>query len=98
MITIALYAFTKITLAIIEMVKAKGTASPAVKVLRNISLADASVSIYSMQRSMLVSFPGMTSAEIQLLNILTGTAVWMLVLFLGMNLIGGNRLWKILRL
>ncbi len=90
MIAIAVYTFTKITIAIIGMVKAKRIASPIAKTLRNISLADASVSIYTLQRSMLVSFPGMEPADMQLLNILTGTAVWMLVLFLGINLIGGK--------
>ena len=91
MITIATYTFTKSTLAIIGMVKAKYVASPVLKTLRNISLADASVSIYSMQRSMLVSFPGMEAGEILLLNIFTGTAVWIVVLLLGINLIGGKR-------
>ena len=91
MITISTYTFTKITIAIIGMVKAKHTASPVIKTLRNISLADACVSIYSMQRSMLVSFPGMKSADIQLLNIFTGTAVFIVVLFLGINLIGGEK-------
>ena len=91
MIAIATYTFTKITMAIIGMVKAKYTASPAEKTLRNISLADACVSVYTMQRSMLVSFPGMEAVEIQLFNILTGTAVWMLVLLLGINLIGGKK-------
>ena len=43
-----------------------------------------------MQRSMLVTFPGMAAADIQLLNILTGTAVWITVLLLGLNLIGGK--------
>ena len=38
MITIATYTFTKITIAIIGMVKTKHTASPALKTLRNISL------------------------------------------------------------
>ena len=90
MITIATYTFTKITIAIIGMVKAKCFTSPAIKTLRNISLADACVSIYSMQRSMLVSFPGMEAADILLLNILTGTAVWIVVLLLGINLIGGK--------
>jgi len=90
MITIATYTFTKITLAIIGMVKAKHSTSPVIKTLRNISLADACVSILTMQRSMLVSFPGMTAAEIQLFNILTGTAVWITVLLLGLNLIGGK--------
>jgi len=90
MITIATYTFTKITVAIIGMVKAKHSASPALKTLRNISLADACVSIYTMQRSMLVSFPGMEAVDILLLNIFTGTAVWIVVLLLGINLIGGK--------
>ena len=72
------------------MVKARRSASPALKTLRNISLADACVSIYTMQRSMLVSFPGMEATHILVLNIFTGTAVWMVVLLLGINLIGGK--------
>jgi hypothetical protein len=91
MIAIATYTFTKITLAIIGMVRAKHTTSPGLKTLRNIALADACVSVYTMQRSMLQSFPGLTPAEIQIFNILTGTAVWLIVLFLGINLIGGKR-------
>ena len=90
MITIATYTFSKITIAIIGMVKAKTSASPVEKTLRNISLADACVSIYTMQRSMLVSFPGMKATGILLLNIFTGTAVWIVVLLLGINLIGGK--------
>ena len=90
MITIAAYTFTKITISIIGMVKARHSESPVLKTLRNISLADACVSIYTMQRSMLVSFQGMEAADILLLNILTGTAVWILVLLLGVNLIGGK--------
>ena len=90
MITIATYTFTKITIAIIGVVKAKRSASPVIKTLRNIALADACVSIYTMQRSMLVSFPGMEKTKILLLNIFTGTAVWILVLLLGINLIGGK--------
>ena len=90
MITIATYTFTKITISIIGMVKAKRSASPVLKTIRNISLADACVSIYTMQRSMLVSFPGMEAAEILLLNIFTGTVVWIVVLLLGIYLIGGK--------
>ena len=91
MITIATYTFTKITIAIIGMVQAKHTDSPALKTLRNIALADACVSVYTMQRSMLQSFPGLTPTEIKIFNILTGTAVWLIVLFLGINLIGGKK-------
>ncbi len=92
MIAIATYTFIKITVAIVGMVKVRHTASPVLKTLRNIALADACVSIYTMQRSMLQSFPGLTPAEIQIFNILTGTAVWMVVLFLGINLIGGKKI------
>lgn len=90
MITIAVYTFTKITVAIVGLVKAKSVSSPVIKTLRNISVADAFVSVYTLQRSMLVSFPGMGAGDIRLMNILTGTAVWLIVLFLGINLIGGR--------
>ena len=90
MITIAAYSFTKITLAVIGMIKARQNTSQLVLTLRNISLADSVVSIYSLQRSMLVSFPGMDLHTIQLFNILTGTAVWLIVLLLGINLTGGK--------
>lgn len=92
MIAIATYTFTKITLAIIGLVKAKKAVSPIALTLRNISFADAVVSVYTLQRSMLVSFPGLTANEILLFNILTGTAVWMILLLLGLNLIGGKRI------
>ena len=90
MITIATYTFSKITISIIGMAKAKRSASPVLKTLRNISLADACVSIYTMQRSMLVSFPGMERTDILILNIFTGTVIWIVVLILGINLIGGK--------
>lgn len=90
MITIAVYAFTKVTLAIIGLVRSKNDPSPAVKTLRNVTFADAFVSIYSLQRSMLVSFPGMLPEDIRLFNILTGTGVCLLILILGLNLIGGK--------
>ena len=90
MITIATYTFTKITVAITGMAQAKRSPSPVLKTLRNIALADACVSVYTMQRSMLVSFPGMAAGDILLLNIFTGTAVWLVVLTLGTNLIGGK--------
>lgn len=91
MITLALYAFIKVTLGIINLVKASRHASPAWVCLRNISLADALVSICSLQRSMLVSFGDMTQQDITLFNILTGSGVCIIVLMLGLNLIGGKR-------
>lgn len=90
MITIATYTFTKVTMAIIGLIKTRYSVSSVAKTLRNISVVDAFVSLYSMQRSMLVSFPGMTKSNILLFNILTGSAVCLIVLLLGINLIGGR--------
>lgn len=87
MIALALYAFTKITLAIIGLVKAKKEISPVATTLRNISFADALVAIFSLQRSMLISFPGMNESEIKIMNVCTGTAVMIIIFILGINLI-----------
>lgn len=92
MITIALYAFVKVTLAIINLVKSKNADSPLTKTLRNISLSDAFVSIFALQRSMLVSFGEMAQKDIKLFNILTGSAVCILVFLLGINLLGGRQI------
>jgi len=94
MITIAAFTFTKITFAIINFVKAKKDNSATVRVLRNIALADAAVSIFTLQRSMLVSFEGMTSSDIFLMNCLTGTAVYILMFILGVNLMAKSKLVK----
>ena len=86
MITIALYAFTKITLAIINLMQAKKRNSASERSLRSISLADALVSVASLQRSMLLSFGNMAEADIRLFNTLTGTGVCVSVLLIGANL------------
>ena len=99
MIAIATYSFTKITLAIIKIIKSRHSHSAKTVALRSVSLADAFVSIFSMQRSMLVTFEGMTDAEIRLMNTLTGSGVCIIVLLLGLNLIiDKNVLFKNLRL
>lgn len=95
MITIAVYTFTKITFAIVNFVKARKDNSTTIRVLRNIALADAAVSIFSLQRSMLVSFEGMTSDDIFLMNCLTGTAVYILMFILGVNLMAKSKLVKV---
>lgn len=87
MITIATYTFTKITFAIMNLCKCRKYNSPLLTTIRNISLADAAVSIFSMQRSMLVSFGEIEQSSARILNILTGTAVSIIVIILGINLI-----------
>ena len=87
MIAIAVYAFTKITLATVKLVKSRHIRSAKAVTLRNISFATAFVSIFSLQRSMLVSFEGMTEAGIRIMNAATGCAVCIIVFLLGLNLV-----------
>ena len=83
MISMALYAFSKVTLAILHLVKANKETSPIAPSLRGIALADALVSIASLQRSMLVSFGEMSAEEIRLFNALTSIGVSLLIFLLG---------------
>ena len=92
MIAIAAYAFTKITLATIKLIKARRSTSVTLITLRNISFADAVVSIFALQRSMLVSFEGMTEAEIVVMNATLGSAVCVIVFLLGLNLIRNKKI------
>lgn len=87
MISIAVYAFTKITLATVKLVKSRHIRSAKAVTLRNISFATAFVSIFSLQRSMLVSFEGMTEVGIRIMNGSTGCVVCIIVFLLGLNLI-----------
>ena len=92
MIAMAAYAFTKITLATVKLVKSRRSSSATLITLRNISLADAFVSIFALQRSMLVSFEGMTEAEIVIMNAVLGSAVCAVVFLLGLNLLRSKKI------
>lgn len=83
MITIATYTFYKITLAVVNAVKAHKQKSPLLAAIRNIGCADAAASLLTLQRSMLVSFAGMSSQEIGMMNALTGAGVCILTAALG---------------
>ena len=87
MIALAAYSFTKITLSIIKLIKARRSKSATLITLLNISLADAFVSIYALQRSMLVSFEGMSEAEIVIMNAALGSAVCIACFLLGLLLL-----------
>ena len=92
MIAMATYAFTKITLATINLVKSRRSTSGALITLRNISFSDAFVSIFALQRSMLVSFEGMTEIEILIMNVTLGSAVCIIVFLLGLNLVRSKKI------
>ena len=91
MIAMAAYAFTKITLATIKLIKARRSTSATLITLRNISFADAFASIFALQRSMLVSFEGMTEAEIVIMNATLGSAVCVIVFLLGVKLLRNKK-------
>ena len=90
MITIAVYSFTKICLAIYKFIKSRKNQRPYIKTLNSITFTDAVVSIYSLQRSMLVSFEGMTEENIILFNTLSGIGMCIIAICIGLNLIIGK--------
>ena len=95
MITIAMHAFVKLTLAIVHFVRSGRGNLAAQAALRSISLADSAVSPFSMQRSMLASFGDMAPGDIRLLNGLTGAAACAVVVLLGVRMIFYERKeWK----
>ena len=87
MIAMAAYAFAKITLATISLIKCRRSTSATLITLRNISFANAFVSIFALQRSMLVTFEGMNEAEIVMMNAALGSCVCVMVFLLGLNLL-----------
>lgn len=93
MITIALYAFTKITFAVVKLIKSRNSQSSKVIALRNISLVTAFVSIFSLQRSMLVSFGEMSENAIRIMNLATGSVVCVIVFLIGLNLVRKKKLF-----
>ena len=91
MIAMATYSFTKTTIVTINLVKSRHSSSATLITLRNISFADSFVSIFALQRSMLVSFKGMSETEIVIMNSVLGAAVCVIVFLLGLNLVRNKR-------
>lgn len=87
MITIATYTFTKTTLAIIKVVKIEKKRSMLLTTIRNISFADAGISLLSMQRSMLASFGDINDKSSLILNAFLGAIVCLYILLLGVRMI-----------
>ncbi len=91
MITLATYTFAKLTLAIVKSVRQAKEPSPLMKALRSIGYAEALVSVYTMQRSMLVSFGTVAPQKILLFNLFTGSVVCVMTLGLGLTLLLGKQ-------
>ena len=86
MIAMATYAFTKITLAIINISKTRGTKNYIEISLRSINLIDASVSILALQTALLTEFSE-PNTDFRIANGLTGSAVFLFTLALGIFMI-----------
>lgn len=89
---IALYTFIKVGLSIYHIIKAKSSNSYLVKTLRNISHADALVSLVSLQVTMIITFGGIDDyRKMLVLNILSGTVVLGVILIMGIIMIYESR-------
>lgn len=94
MIAMAAYAFTKITLATINLIKTRRSTSAPVLAIRSISFSEAFASIFALQRSMLVSFEGMSEGEIIIMNAVFGSAVCVVVFLLGLKLVTSKNIYE----
>ena len=84
----ALYAVLKVTFAIKNMVKAGRRENLTVRALRYVNIADALVSIVSLQAAMLAAFSTASDAfDPNLFNTVTGGIVGVLILALGTYMI-----------
>lgn len=86
-ISIAAYTFYKIIMAVINMVKVRKMESPILITIRNIGVADALVYMLTLQMTMLVSFQGTDSLDMNRMNGITGLAVCLLISALGISMI-----------
>ncbi len=82
----AAYAFYKITMSIINVIKVQKQKDLTVRAIRNVNLADATVSILALQTALLTTF---NSGEISvsLMNTITGIAVSAFCIGLGAYMI-----------
>lgn len=86
-ITIAAYTFYKIITSVINMIKVRKLQSPILITIRNISVADALVSVLTLQMTMLASFQGRSTMNINQMNAMTGMAACILISLLGISMI-----------
>nr|WP_294493461.1 hypothetical protein [uncultured Mediterraneibacter sp.] len=86
-ISIAAYTFYKIITSVINMIKVRKSQSPILITIRNIGVADALVSVLTLQMTMLASFQERSTLDINRMNAITGLAVCILISLLGARMI-----------
>lgn len=89
-ITSAAYTFYKIIFAIINLFKVRRLNDPLLQCFRNINLTDATVSLFSLQVTLVAVFSdesGVAPKSMRTLNAITGFTVCALTIFLGVFMI-----------
>lgn len=84
---VATYTFYKLGMAIRNMIKARKEKSLLLVTLRNISYADALVSILSLQTALFAAFGQDSEAIIPIFNALTGAGVCLMIFTLGVLMV-----------
>lgn len=87
MITIATYTFGKLGLAVRRALRWRGDPSRLLGVIRAVGYAELAASVFTMQRSMIASFGTGDDGGMEVLNRLSGGAVFLFVLLLGANIL-----------
>lgn len=84
---VAAYTFYKAIISIINIMKTKKFKSPLLATIRNIGYVDALVSLLSLQTAMFTSFGKDEELDHQMMNGLTGAAICIMILFIGIYMI-----------
>ena len=84
----ATYTFYKLTMSIVNFVKARGNHDHTIQSIRNLNLASALVSLLALQTALLQAFG--QGVDPTLANALSGAGVAMLIVALGIVMIAGS--------
>lgn len=87
MIALAAYTFYKLVTAIVNFRKARKDDEATIFTIRNINIAEALISLLNLQMAMFQSFGTGETENSHVMNIISGAAVSLLVLILGLLLV-----------
>ena len=91
MITIATYTFTKLGFAIVRTIKDKKNSRSFSKVIRDISYAELTASMLSLQRTMIISFGNENHEWAHMMNIISGSVACLFIAAIGISMISYRR-------
>ena len=83
----AAYTFYRVILSCVQVVKVRRTGDPLLQALRNINLSNAFVSLFALQITLVAAAGNGTDSDMRILNIVTGFAVCVFTIALGVFMI-----------